>query len=372
MPTKVLHIIKSLGRGGAERLLPETISVHNQNEYEFHVIYFLPWKNQMVGDLLKSNAKVTCLAAKNNLQLLLKIPALVTYIKANNIQIVHAHLPWAGIAARLAGKLHKTPVIYTEHNKWERYNKITFWLNKATFSLQQHVVAVSKDVADSIGKFHRQSVPVVSVISNGVNTNTFQRNAADTTVRKQLGIPLHATVVGIVSVFRFQKRLEIWLNLAAALKDKYPNMHFIIVGSGPLESDLHKQSKALQQEGFVHFVGLQSNVQPYYNAMDIFMMTSEFEGLPIALLEAMSMQVIPVCTAAGGIKEVITSKVNGWLSAVENSQDLVNGIDWLMSLSANEKAALQQQVRNHVIQNNSMQTMVTQLEKLYQSFITVK
>ena len=70
---KILHIIKSLGRGGAEMLLPNTIALHNKNIFEFHCIYFLPHKNQMVSSLKSHGVKVSCFNANNNLILLFKI-----------------------------------------------------------------------------------------------------------------------------------------------------------------------------------------------------------------------------------------------------------------------------------------------------------
>ena len=99
---KVLHIIKSLGRGGAEMLLPETLKRHNQLEFEFHYIYFLPWKNQMVEAIENAGGKVTRFSAKNNIQLFFQYPKIIKYCKDNNIQIIHAHLPWAGFVGYAA------------------------------------------------------------------------------------------------------------------------------------------------------------------------------------------------------------------------------------------------------------------------------
>src|SRR5262245_10642750 len=99
----ILQIIKSLGRGGAETLLTETLRLHNQDRFEFHFIYFLPWKNQLVQDLQTNGGKVTCISANNNLQLMMRIPAVCRYIRKNNIKLVHSHLPWAGVLARFAG-----------------------------------------------------------------------------------------------------------------------------------------------------------------------------------------------------------------------------------------------------------------------------
>src|SRR5688572_13247890 len=89
---KVLHIIKSLGRGGAEMLLPETLSCHDQSKFEFHYIYFLPWKDQMVGALKHAGGKVRCFQANNNVQIMLQYRKVIRYIRENNISLIHAHL----------------------------------------------------------------------------------------------------------------------------------------------------------------------------------------------------------------------------------------------------------------------------------------
>ena len=78
---RILHIIKSLGRGGAEMLLPETLTIHDKSKFEFHFIYFLPWKNQMVSEIEKNGGKVTCLSAKNNIQLMGKASQVIKYCK---------------------------------------------------------------------------------------------------------------------------------------------------------------------------------------------------------------------------------------------------------------------------------------------------
>ena len=67
---RVLHIIKSLGRGGAEMLLPETLKLHDRERFEFHYIYFLPWKDQMVKEIENFGGKVTNFPSNNNLKLL--------------------------------------------------------------------------------------------------------------------------------------------------------------------------------------------------------------------------------------------------------------------------------------------------------------
>lgn len=362
---KILHIIKSLGRGGAEMLLPETLKEHNKDKFEFHYIYFLPWKNQMVEAIEKSGGKVTCFTAKNNIQLLLQFSKIIKYCKENKIQIIHAHLPWAGFVSRLVHMITKIPVFYTEHNLQERYHFITKKLNKWTFNFQTFGIGVSDDVTQSIKKNINPKI-TVNTILNGVNTISFQRNNSQSRnkIREQFGLPEDAFVIGTVAVFRFQKRLDLWLEILAESINLNPKIYGIIVGAGPLESLLHQKHVALGLEGKVFFAGLQTNVKPFYEAMDVFMMSSSFEGLPIALLEAMSMSCAIVSTNAGGIKEVLRHGEDGLIEVVDDWKKLPNSI--LLLVDDNEKLNyFQNNARDRVVTSFSIKTMVAQLEKLY-------
>lgn len=368
-PIPVLHIIKSLGRGGAEMLLPETLTKHDKNRFQFHYIYFLPWKNQMVEAIKKAGGTVTCFSAKNNAGILAKIGRLVAYVKRHSIRLIHCHMPWAGIVGRIVGKLTNTPVVYTEHNLWERYHKLTYHLNKLSFGYQQKVIAVSGDVARSIHKNYGKKSPNVQVVMNGVNTSKFIRYlVTGKDIREELNIPSGAIVIGITCVFRVQKRLTTWLEIAARLHENYPGTHFIIVGDGVLKEEIFKKAEQLSMKGYLHFVGLQAEIRPYLKAMDIFMMSSEFEGLPIALLEAMSMECMPACTSAGGIPELITDSENGILVPVDKPMELASRLAACLEKPAEVKR-MAKAARETVINQFSMQQMVKELETIYNDLI---
>lgn len=369
MPVSVLHIIKSLGRGGAETLLPETLNKHDKKKFDFHYAYFLPWKGQMVDAIRQEGGKVTLFSSKNNLQIMAKVFKLAAYVKKHNIQLIHCHLPWAGILGRMVGKMTGVPVVYTEHNVWERYHKLTYHLNKLSFSNQKKVIAVSADVANSIRKNYRKPQPEVQVVLNGINTEKFSAAYnSPKNIRQELGIPSDAVVVGVACVFRAQKRLTAWVEVAKLLHDKYPSMHFVVAGDGIMKDQIFSKAKELDTKSYIHFVGLQSEIRPYLQAIDIFMMTSEFEGLPIALLEAMSMGCMPACTDAGGISELVKDGENGVLVPVdqplalaERLEDYLNNRDKIQHM----KSAARQTVVNHF----SMQKMVGEIETIYEDIL---
>jgi glycosyltransferase involved in cell wall biosynthesis len=369
MAVKVLHIIKSLGRGGAEMLLPETLQYHNRERFDFHYIYFLPWKNQMVEEIEKNGGKVSCFPASNNFQLMLEVSSVRDYIKANKIQIVHCHLPWAGILGRITGKIGRVPVVYTEHNKQERYHFGTRLLNLFTMNLLTKVLAVSQDVAESI---HRNKpslrTPVITIV-NGVSTEKFDRKLFDgKLIKQQLGIPADAPVIGTIAVFRFQKRLDLWMDIAVQILRRNDKVHFIIVGDGPLKKQLLEKRDMLKLQDRIHMPGLQTEVRPYLAAFDLYMMSSIFEGLPLALLEAMSMECPVITTDAGGIKEVVRHNVEGLICSVEEPRKL---IDYATDLLTDRRAATKSgnNARKRVEESFSLKRMVVELEKLYDSLL---
>jgi glycosyltransferase involved in cell wall biosynthesis len=366
-PVPILHIIKSLGRGGAELLLPESLRKHDQSKYSFHYLYFLPWKSQVVPEIQAAGGTVVCFPANNNIEILMRVRKIMAYVKAHHIQMIHCHLPWGGIVGRMVGRITGIPVVYTEHNKWERYHRLTYYINKWSFSSQQQVIAVSEEVARSIKSHYHKAQPGVQVVLNGIDTDKFSTaNSIDRDVRKELNIPAHAPVIGIACVFRAQKRLTIWLEIASLLHEKYHNVHFIIVGDGVLRNEVHRKAGVLDTGKYVHFAGPQAEVRPWLKAMDIFMMSSEFEGLPIALLEAMSMGCIPACTDAGGIPEVIRDNENGLLVPVTAPLRLADRLSGLLQ-HPDKMAALKKAARETVVHHFSMQTMVRQLEEIYDS-----
>ncbi|MFC5190312.1 glycosyltransferase [Algoriphagus aquatilis] len=423
---KVLHLIKSLGRGGAEKLIPETAMVHDQSRFEFHCLYFFH-QEQNILDELEAAGIQTHLFPAGNLELFFQIKKVKRFVIEQGFDLIHAHLPWAGILSRFVGKELSIPIVYTEHNTWERYNKISYLGNRMTFKLQDVAIAVSNEVALSMrlnsiwDPYRRGGRLKVRVVQNGVNTEVFrrrktedgrqetgdtrhktqntrhkkldlrlayqgsgitnqdvvceaqdvsfaERNTETSLLRDQLGIPEGAAVIGKVAVFRSQKRLWLWVEIALRILEKYPEAHFLLVGDGEWRERILSQISKSGKSAHFHWVGVQKNVVPYLSLMDIYLSTSEFEGLPIAMLEAMSCEVPVVATRAGGIGEVIQHGKQGYLTEIEEWEELEK-----CCLELLQNPALQQEMaqaaRERVIEKFSMKRMVSELEEIYAEVI---
>ncbi|MGL2966875.1 glycosyltransferase [Flavobacterium sp. XGLA_31] len=359
---KILHIIKSLGRGGAEMLLPETLKIHNTTTFEFHYIYFLPWKNQMVSAIEQAGGKVTCFQAKNNLTLLMQYAKIAKYCKDNGIQIIHAHLPWAGVVARMAGKVAKLPVLYTEHNNFDKYHFLTRVLSAVTYKYQTKVLAVSEDAKEALER--RRLFHDIVYVPNGVNTAFFSKESSFRKLNDVETFVGEDKVIGTVAVFRKQKRLDVFVEVARLAQQKNLPFKFLMVGEGT-EMPLVKSLIAQYQLQNIYLAGLQESPADFMKYMDVFLITSDFEGLPVALLEAMSMEIVPFCTPVGGIPNVVKDNQNGVLLKSQETTEIVSQLEAKVLGEITNFGSLQKAARATIVADYSIQRMVHQLETIY-------
>lgn len=361
---RVFHLIKSLGRGGAEMLLPEGLRHSDRERFTFAYGYFLPGKTAMVSALEEQGAPVTCFAAPSNMRILLSAWRVASALRAWNADILHCHLPLAGAVGRVAGRLAGVPVVYTEHNRMERYHPATRWLNLATWRWQAQVIAVSADVEASIRAHVQGPVPVRTIL-NGVDTTTFSRRAVEASgLRATLHIPADAPIIGTVAVFRAQKRLDRWLEAARIVREYIPNAHFVLVGDGPLAPALHTLAVQYGMDGYVRFAGLQEDVRSYLANFDLLLMSSDFEGLPVALLEAMAMECPVVSTVVGGVPEVVRDGETGVLVSQRDARSLADACIRLLN-APDERARLARAARMLVHARFGMRRMMAELEEVY-------
>ncbi len=361
---RIFHLIKGLGRGGAEVLLSEGLQRADRRRFVYGYGYLLPWKNQLVSALEEQDAPVTCFDVKRPFHMLPAVFRVARHLRRWQADVVHCHLPLTGVVGRLAGRLARVPVVYTEHNLMERYHPLTRRANRWTWGSQSMVVAVSAEVIESIERHVNGSVPL-RVVLNGIRFDGFQpRLDSRLEVRQRLGIPPTAPVVGTVAVFRRQKRLDLWLTTARQALEQRPDLHFILVGDGPMRGELERLVPSLGLEGQVHFVGLQEQTQPFFSAMDVFLMSSRFEGLPLALLEAMAAELPVVATAVGGVPEVVVDGKTGVLVPPDEPAEAAEALLKLLSEPEGRKT-MGRAGRERVEAQFSMARMVRELESIY-------
>ncbi|MCB9675603.1 MAG: glycosyltransferase [Alphaproteobacteria bacterium] len=365
-PTRILQVVKSLDRGGAEVLLSEVLKRTDRERYHVAFAYFSPAHDFMVPALEAQGAEVFCLQARNQAAMFARTRRLAKLARDWRADLLHAHLPLAGAVTRMAGRMVGVPVVYTEHNLFDRYHSLTRRASRLTWRHQREVIAVSGEVAKSLEALGGR-VPV-TVVRNAVNIDDFQLDRAGAErVRAELGVSADTPIVGTVAVFREAKRLDRWIEVARRVHSRRPEVRFVLVGYGPLDDQVRGWVREAGLDGVVHLAGAQSDVRPWMSAFDIYMMSSDFEGLPVALLEAMATGVPVVTTAVGGIPEVVLDGEVGVLvaSGDGSAEGLEQGIERLLADPASRRAQ-GLRARQVVEERFGMERMVREIGEVYE------
>ena len=330
--TRILILIKGLGRGGAEQLLVNAAPYLDVERFHYQFAYLLPYKNALVGELERAGFAVHCLNGARGPQWMARLRRLV---KEQRIDIIHAHLPYTAIGARLAfNRDRKVRIVYTEHNMWTRYKAITAWGNSMTFARNDHVFTVSNEVKGSV---RYRSLPAgrrrprLETLYHGPDPEAIKQWASVDGVREELGIPHDAPIVGTVANLKVHKGHQYLLQAAVRVKELIPDVRFICVGLGPLEDELRRKSEQLGLNGTVIFTGFRDDAPRLMKSFDVFALPSLHEGLPIALVEAMMLGKPAVVTRAGGTPEVVEDGRQGFLVESRDPEALADRIISLLT-----------------------------------------
>lgn len=322
---QVLVLIKGLGRGGAEQLLVSAAPYLDRVRFRYEVAYVLPAKDALAGELRRHGIRVSCLGGGAAWPVRLR-----TLVREHRIDLVHAHLPYAAIVARLALPGRGRPrLVYTEHNVWQSYKPPTYWANLLTFARNDHVFTVSDEVRASIrypGRLRRRPLPPLETLYHGLDRTALDAPPPPDGVREELGIPPSAPVVATVANFRHEKGHEYLLRAAELVRRSVPDVRFVLVGQGPLEGQVRREAERLELGDTVIFTGYREDVLRLTAAVDVFALSSLYEGLSIALIEAMALGKPPVVTRVGGLAELVEDRRHGLLVPPEDPPALAAGI----------------------------------------------
>jgi glycosyltransferase involved in cell wall biosynthesis len=201
------------------------------------------------------------------------------------------------------------------------------------------------------------------VIANGIDTQRFSLDLdARRRVRAELGIPEQAWVVGTVGRLAPEKNQGLLIDAMSPMLD--PRRHLVIVGEGPERPELERRAQATMRPELVHLTGARRDISSLLSAFDVFALTSQSEGLPLVLLEAMAMGLPVVSTAVGGIFDLVEPGVTGFLVKPGDTTALMTQ---LIELSTRPQSALDiaNTARRRVLDRYSAEQMASDYEALY-------
>lgn len=269
-------------------------------------------------------------------------------VKANAIDVIHAHLSNAHTLAGIVGRITGKPVLATIHGR--QLNTVDVEVHRATGT---HMSVVCKYTY-----FHALGLGInpaqLHCITNGVDTQRFQPQAASGSLwRQRHGIGPKVPLVGFVGRLAHEKGPDMFLRMACLLRQMNPHVHFAMVGEGPMEGSLRKFAEQFDLTDCVHMTGVQADMPAVYNELDVVVSTSNSEAMPFALMEAMACGVPVVATRVGGVPDLIQHGETGWL--VSPGDDLLTAQQVNALLKAPEtRKAMGVKARQRCVEKFSM------------------
>lgn len=365
---KVMQVILDLGPGGAERVVLNYMKFLDKTRFVplLCVLRRLYPKEQ--SELVELGIRCYHLNkppgwSSRTLSRLARI------IANEDVDILHLHNFSAMAYGTLASFISKHPVIFrTEHNVISRGDTLIDNLKPETRKLMNLFHRKIITVSDAVKNSHISQTRVFSTkymtIYNGIDPSDHDLSIDFDKYREEFGLRPENTVIGKVASLYPQKDHEIFLKAAQLVINSIPNARFLIIGDGPRRNELQQLSLSMGLGKATIFTGLRSDVPGLLKFVDIFVLSSAWEGFPMTILEAMASGTAVVVTDVGGNKEAVVHCETGYLVRRRDPKALAEGIIDLAS-DVSKRLAMGEAGRMRVLDNFTSQIMVRRTEDEY-------
>ncbi|QZA32871.1 glycosyltransferase [Hydrogenibacillus sp. N12] len=361
---KVDFLTTALNYGGAETQLVRLAMRLKKREWNVRVISMLP-PAAYVSELEVTGIPVFSLDMRRGIPDPRALLRLASILRRERPLVLHSHMVHANLLARASRFLIRTPVLVcTAHNIVEggRLREMGYRLTDPLCDLTTQVSRAGLERYVRVG-----AVPRIKIrhIPNGVDTHQFRPNTESRhRLRKELGIEDEFVWLA-VGRLEEAKDYPTMLKAFAEIKKNRPHSKLLIAGQGSLKDGVEKLARDLGLTGSVIFLGVRRDVPDLMNAVDAYVMSSAWEGMPMVLLEASAVGLPIVATDVGGNREVVLDGVTGFLVPPKKPQALAGAMMNVMDLSPEERAAMGSAGRKHIEANYSMDRVVEMWEALY-------
>lgn len=311
-PIKVLEVIRQGQIGGGESHVLDLIRGFNPDEVIPIAMAFT--SGQMIDTLTEEGIK--CYVIETNRAFDLKIQKKIKeVIEKENIDIIHAHGSRATSNVFLLAKQMRLPLVYTVHG-WSFHqdqpklvHKLRAWSEKLICHYSKKVICVSE--SNRVTGAEVFGLKNAAVIENGINLQRFNPDKEFKDIRKELCIDKDEFIVGFIARITLQKAPLDFIKSVALAHKENPRIKGLLVGEGDMKEEVYTYIKQHELEDCFYLSDFRTDVPDLLSAIDVYCLPSLWEGLSIALLEAMAMRKALVVTPTDGTKELIVNHKNG-------------------------------------------------------------
>ncbi len=365
-PVQVLHLIQGLEVGGLENMVVSLLNRLDRKRYQPFICCY-----DILGTLAKSldgEIKIHFLKRKQGIDCFYPFK-LATLLKREKIQILHLHNSTAFFYGVIAGRIARIPIIvYTEHARDVFPNMKVRIGDKILSFLTDRIIVVADYLKKNLIRYEWFDPSKIMTIYNGIDGSKFKAKFDKSEIKKGLGLSENSRIIGIVARLDPIKNHKSLIMTMQSVIKKFPEAILLIIGDGPIRDELEVFVEKCDLKKNVIFLWMRHDIPQLLSVMDIFVLCSMSEGLPITLLEAMAAGKPIVATHVGGIPEVIEHNINGLLIPSDNIEALLDAIIEL--LRDTEKAKELGAAAERKFESNfSLSLMVEKYQEVYETLL---
>jgi len=350
-----VQIVQHLKPGGIETL---SLDFCQQADVTVYLVSLEGCKKQSLADWPRLQPFANQLFFLNKAPgwSLICLGRLIRLLRFLQPQRVHTHhigpMLYGGLAARFAGV---PELVHTEHDAWHLNSWQHRWIAASCLKLlRPTLVADAEAVAARLAALFPQQR--CAVIENGINTKRFEIGS-QLLARRALGLPQQVPIIGCAARLHPVKG---HLHLLKAMQYLPPQVHLALAGDGPLRQELQQFCQQTGLASRIHFLGHLDQMPMFYQALDLFCLPSEFEGMPLSALEAQSCGKHVVLTDVGGCRQCIGPN-SGLVVPPSQPRALADALMQMLQQSACTEP------RRYVVQHRSVDAMLQRYQQLTSS-----
>jgi glycosyltransferase involved in cell wall biosynthesis len=322
---KIVYFIDHLRPDGTQTVLRQLVQGLAKRGHQQAVICLNDSWDVRLSDELRSYGAEVQIIGKPALLSGVGAIRILRWLRQERFDVAVTLLFFADVIGRSLARLARVPrVISSVQNANDHYPWWQRLVARRIATWADVIISCSASVREISIRVEGLPPNRVVVIPNGLDWTAYTKPLACEALAALFGIPLGAVMLGNVGRLTYQKGQDVLLQALAATGR--PNLHLIIAGMGECETALREQAQRLGITGRVHFVGHRRDLPQLLGALDLYVHASRFEGMPIAVLEAMAAGCPIVATAVNGICEIIEDGLQGWLVPTEDPAALATTI----------------------------------------------
>ncbi len=368
---KILYLIESDDPGGAENVM---LALADHFRHTGHLVTGCLKRGWIYRQLAARGFAPKVIPAGRGAIDLKLLHHLVKLIKAEGIDLIHSHLFDINVYSSIAAKITGVPHLCTEHGDVHHHSKSSrknFFKARILARCSDKIIFVSRFTKRAFSMLCKVPEQKSAVIYNGINTDNFNREADIEEKKAALGIGRRDPVVGSVGSLYPVKGQTYIIKAARLVLQTIPGVTFLIIGGGELEDKLKEESRRLDIEDRIRFTGFREDVHELLKTMDVFVLPSLSEGMPLSLIEAMASGLPAVASDVGGIGEVIDDGISGFVIPPADPAAFAAKILYLLQ-NPSSACEMGRRAREKVNERFNLRTMVENYERIYLELLAGK